>query len=29
MYNDKIKITAKTLDEDPAGYKRWISRKEI
>ena len=24
-----IKLTAKTVDEDPANYKRWISRKEI
>ena len=24
-----IKISAKTVDEDPAGYKRWISTKEI
>ena len=24
-----IKLTAKTVDEDPASYKRWISRKEI
>ena len=24
-----IKLTAKTVDEDPAGCKRWISRKEI
>ena len=24
-----IKLTAKTVDEDPACYKRWISRKEI
>ena len=23
-----IKITAKTVDEDPGGYKRWIARKE-
>ena len=22
-----MKLTAKTVDEDPAGYKRWISRK--
>ena len=22
-----IKLTAKTVDEDPASYKRWISRK--
>ena len=22
-------ITVKTVDEDPAGYQRWISRKEI
>ena len=27
--NKEIKFTAKTLDEDPASYKRWISRKEI
>ena len=24
-----IKLTAKTVDEDPAGCKRWISRKEM
>ena len=24
-----IKLTAKTVDEDPAKCKRWISRKEI
>ena len=24
-----IKLTAKTVDEDPASCKRWISRKEI
>ena len=24
-----IKLTAKTVDEDPASYKRGISRKEI
>ena len=24
-----IKISAKTVDEDPAGYKGWISTKEI
>ena len=24
-----IKLTAKTMDEDPASCKRWISRKEI
>ena len=24
-----IKFTAKTVDEDPASCKRWISRKEI
>jgi len=24
-----IKLTAKTMDVDPDGYKRWISRKEI
>ena len=24
-----VKLTAKTVDEDPAGCKRWISRKEI
>ena len=24
-----IKLKAKTMDEDPASYKRWISRKEI
>ena len=24
-----IKLTAETVDEDPASYKRWISRKEI
>ena len=24
-----IKISSKTVDEDPAGYKRWISTKEI
>ena len=29
IHNDRIKLTAKTVDEDPAGYKRWISRKEI
>ena len=23
-----IKLTAKTVDENPAGYKRWISRKK-
>ena len=28
LYN-KIKLTAKTVDEDPASCKRWISRKEI
>ena len=27
--NKEIKFTAKTVDEDPASYKRWISRKEI
>ena len=27
--NKEIKFTAKTVDEDPARYKRWISRKEI
>ena len=27
--NKGIKLTAKTVDEDPASYKRWISRKEI
>ena len=27
--NIGIKLTAKTVDEDPASYKRWISRKEI
>ena len=27
--NKEIKFTAKTLDEDPASYKCWISRKEI
>ena len=26
---DRIKLTAKTVDEDPASCKRWISRKEI
>ena len=25
----KIKLTAKTVDEDPASFKRWISRKKI
>ena len=25
----RIKFTAKTVDEDPVGCKRWISRKEI
>ena len=25
----RIKLTAKTVDEDPASCKRWISRKEI
>ena len=25
----RIKLTAKTVDEDPASWKRWISRKEI
>ena len=25
----RIKSTAKTVDEDPASCKRWISRKEI
>ena len=25
----RIKLTAKTVDEDPASYKRWISREEI
>ena len=25
----KIKLTAKTVDEDPASCRRWISRKEI
>ena len=24
-----IKLSAKTVDEDPASYKLWISRKEI
>ena len=24
-----IKLTAKTVDEDPTSCKRWISRKEI
>ena len=24
-----IKLTTKTVDEDPASCKRWISRKEI
>ena len=24
-----IKLTGKTMDEDPASYERWISRKEI
>ena len=27
--NLRIKLTAKTVDEDPASCKRWISRKEI
>ena len=27
--NQRIKLTAKTVDEDPAGCKRWISREEI
>ena len=27
--NKEIKFTAKSVDEDPASYKRWISRKEI
>ena len=25
----RIKLTAKTVHEDPASYERWISRKEI
>ena len=25
----RIKLTAKTVDEDPASFKRWISRKMI
>ena len=25
----RIKLAAKTVDEDPASCKRWISRKEI
>ena len=28
-YAFRIKLTAKTVDEDPASCKRWISRKEI
>ena len=24
-----IELAAKTVDEDPASFKRWISRKEI
>ena len=29
MYECMIKLTAKTVDEDPASCKRCISRKEI
>ena len=28
-YNKGIELTLKTVDEDPASCKRWISRKEI
>ena len=28
-FEQRTKLTAKTVDEDPASCKRWISRKEI
>ena len=28
-FNVGVKLTAETVDEDPASCKRWISRKEI